>query len=49
MGFKGVVVTDAMNMAGVEKTFDQVQAAKLAINAGVDLMCMPCELKRKKI
>ena len=48
MGFKGVVVTDAMNMAGVANTFDQVQAAKLAINAGVDLMCMPCELKSKE-
>lgn len=48
MGFKGVVVTDAMNMAGIANTFDQVQAAKLAINAGVDLMCMPCELKSKE-
>lgn len=48
MGFKGVVVTDALNMAGVANTYDQVQAAKLAVNAGVDLMCMPCELKSKE-
>ena len=47
LGFNGVVVTDAMNMAGIAKTYDQVQAAKLAINAGVDLMCMPCELQSK--
>ena len=48
MGFKGVVVTDAMNMAGIANTYDQVQAVKLAINAGVDLICMPCELKSKE-
>lgn len=48
MGFKGVVVTDALNMAGVANTYDQVQATKLAINAGVDLLCMPCELKSKE-
>ena len=47
LGFNGVVVTDAMNMAGIAKTYDQVQATKLAINAGVDLMCMPCELQSK--
>ncbi|MDD6711101.1 MAG: glycoside hydrolase family 3 N-terminal domain-containing protein [Sharpea porci] len=47
LGFKGVVVTDAMNMKGISNTFDQVQAAKLAINAGDDLLCMPCELKSK--
>ena len=47
LGFKGVVVTDAMNMKGISNTFDQVQAAQLAINAGVDMLCMPCELKSK--
>lgn len=36
-----------MNMAGIAKTYDQVQATKLAINAGVDLICMPCDLKSK--
>lgn len=44
MGFEGVVTTDAMNMAGVANTFDQVQAVKLAINAGVDMICMPTVL-----
>ena len=44
MGFNGVVVTDAMNMAGVANTFDQVQAVKLAFNAGVDMVCMPTVL-----
>ena len=44
MGFEGIVCTDAMNMAGVSATYDQVQAVKLAINAGVDMICMPCVL-----
>lgn len=44
MGFKGVVVTDAMNMAGIAATYDEVQAVKLAINAGVDLICMPTNI-----
>jgi len=44
MGFDGIVSTDAMNMAGVANTYDQVQAVKLAIQAGVDLICMPCVL-----
>lgn len=44
LGFNGVVVTDAMNMAGIAKTYDQVQATKLAINAGVDLICMPTNI-----
>ena len=44
MGFNGVVVTDAMNMAGIAATYDEVQAVKLAINAGVDLICMPTNI-----
>lgn len=44
MGFNGVVVTDAMNMAGIANTYDEVQAVKLAINAGVDLICMPTNI-----
>lgn len=41
MGFPGVVITDAMNMAGITDTFLQTQAAVLAISAGVDMLCMP--------
>lgn len=44
MQFDGVVVTDAMNMAGVTSVFDPVQAVELAINAGVDMICMPTQL-----
>ena len=44
MGFEGIVVTDAMNMAGIAKNWDQVQSCVIAIQAGVDLICMPCQL-----
>lgn len=44
MGFNGVVITDAMNMAGIADKWDQVQSVIIAINAGVDMICMPCVL-----
>ena len=44
MGFNGVVSTDAMNMKAIADTFGQVQAVKLAIEAGADLICMPTVL-----
>ena len=44
MGFNGVVTTDAMNMKAIADTFGQVQAVKLAIEAGADLICMPTVL-----
>ena len=44
MGFEGIIVTDAMNMAGIADTWDEVQSVIIAINAGVDLFCMPTRL-----
>lgn len=44
MGFKGIVVTDAMNMAGITAKWKPVEAVVNSINAGVDMICMPCEL-----
>ena len=38
-----MLLTDAMNMAGIANTYDEVQAVKL-INAGVDLICMPTNI-----
>ena len=46
MGFQGVIVTDAMNMAGVAGTYNQVQSIILAVMAGADLICMPCVLEK---
>ncbi|MBR4027243.1 MAG: FIVAR domain-containing protein, partial [Lachnospiraceae bacterium] len=44
MGFEGIVITDAMNMAGIADKWDQVQAVVVSIAAGVDMICMPCTL-----
>lgn len=44
MGFKGIIVTDAMNMAGITDQWDQVQSVVIAIQAGADMICMPCRL-----
>jgi beta-N-acetylhexosaminidase len=41
MGFKGLVVTDALNMAGVVKHFSTDDVALRCVNAGVDLILMP--------
>lgn len=47
MGFDGIVVTDAMNMAGITNNWTQVQSIVLSISAGVDMICMPCTLDDK--
>lgn len=41
MGFKGVAVTDALNMGAVQKRFPGESAAPLALAAGADLLLMP--------
>ena len=39
MGFTGVVFSDDMQMQAIAKNFTLEQTIKLAINAGVDIMC----------
>lgn len=41
MGFKGLVVTDAMNMKSITKNFSNAEAAVLAIKAGNDVILFP--------
>ncbi|MFZ1322983.1 MAG: glycoside hydrolase family 3 N-terminal domain-containing protein [Ignavibacteria bacterium] len=41
MGFKGLVVTDALNMAGIVKHFSTEDVALRCVDAGVDLILMP--------
>lgn len=45
LGFNGIVVTDAMNMEGVTEYWTPEQAVINAINAGVDMICMPCSVQ----
>ena len=48
MGFDGVVATDAMEMDAIAKHFDKYDAARLAIDAGVDILLMPVEILDRK-
>lgn len=41
MKFSGLVVTDALNMAGVVKHFSTKEVALRCVNAGIDLILMP--------
>jgi beta-N-acetylhexosaminidase len=41
LGFKGLVVTDAMNMRAVSKRYSNDEAAVLAVKAGNDIVLMP--------
>ncbi len=41
MGYKGLVVTDALNMNAVSKNYTEKQIYEMAINAGVDILLMP--------
>lgn len=41
MGFKGLVVTDALNMKGITKYFSTAEVAVMCVKAGIDLILMP--------
>ncbi|WP_400158627.1 glycoside hydrolase family 3 protein [Arthrobacter sp. BPSS-3] len=44
MGFKGVAVTDAMNMGAITEQFPNDSSAPLALAAGADLILMPASV-----
>ena len=41
MGFDGVIVSDALNMAAISENFDLNDIGEMAIEAGVDMFLMP--------
>jgi beta-N-acetylhexosaminidase len=41
LGFKGIIVTDALEMGGIAKGFSTGEAAVLALQAGADVLLMP--------
>ena len=45
MGYDGIVITDSMVMGAIAAHFDPIDAATLAINAGVDILLMPVEIR----
>ncbi|MFG2073954.1 beta-N-acetylhexosaminidase [Nonomuraea maritima] len=46
LGFTGVISTDALNMAGVRKKYDDGEIAVRAVLAGADLLLMPNDLQK---
>ena len=41
LGYKGLILTDALNMGAIEKNYGQGEAAVLAFEAGNDILLMP--------
>jgi beta-N-acetylhexosaminidase len=41
LGFKGIIVTDALEMGGIAKGYSAGEAAVLALGAGADVLLMP--------
>ena len=41
LGFKGVIITDALNMSAISEYYSSEQAAILALKAGCDMLLMP--------
>ncbi|MFI6733948.1 glycoside hydrolase family 3 protein [Nonomuraea sp. NPDC050451] len=46
LGFKGVISTDALNMEGVRKKYNDGEIAVRAVLAGADLLLMPNDLPK---
>ena len=40
-GFKGIIVTDAMEMGGITTRYEPEEAALMAVKAGVDMVLLP--------
>ena len=41
IGFKGLVISDAMDMKAIDTHFGRIEATKMAILAGIDIVLMP--------
>jgi len=41
LGFNGLIVTDALNMFGATNDYSVAEAARLSVQAGVDILLMP--------
>lgn len=46
--FDGVIVTDALDMDAIAAHFDKMDATKLAINAGANMLLMPIDLSNEE-
>src|SRR6266513_4943547 len=46
MGFKGIIISDAMDMRGVLDQFGAAEAVKRAISAGIDVLIQPLDVSQ---
>lgn len=46
LGYDGVVISDALNMAAISEYYDSEQAAILALRAGCDMLLMPEDFEK---
>lgn len=46
MGFRGVIITDAMDMAAISQYYGADEAAVMAVLAGCDMLLMPEDFKK---
>jgi beta-N-acetylhexosaminidase len=46
MGFKGIIISDAMDMRGVLDQYGSDEAAKRAISAGIDVLIQPLDVSQ---
>lgn len=46
MGYDGLVTTDALSMQAIAGTIGEVEAARLALGAGVDILLVPQDAKK---
>ena len=44
LGYKGIIVTDALNMGAISEHFKREDVTRYALNAGVDILLMPISL-----
>ena len=45
MGYKGIIITDALNMGAIQDNYPPDRAAVMALQAGADLLLMPADFK----
>lgn len=48
LGFDGVIITDALDMDAIATHFDKMDATRLAINAGANMLLIPLDLSTEK-
>jgi beta-N-acetylhexosaminidase len=47
MGFQGIIITDALDMAGISNFFTEIEAVVATFDAGADIAMMPMKIRTK--